>query len=57
MITLKLAWRSRNSNGKAEKAERAVREVLGAQCAADMEIIWLFSNTVHERTLVARLLK
>jgi hypothetical protein len=56
VITLKLAWRSRKSAGKAEKAERAVREVLAAQIAPHMEIVWLFSNTVHERTLIARLL-
>ena len=48
VITLKLAWRSRKSAGKAEKAEKAVREVLATQIAPEMEIVWLVSANAQE---------
>lgn len=55
VITMKLVWRGRNSYAKAEKAEKAVRAGLAEHCSEDMEMLWLFSNTQHERTLIAQL--
>ena len=52
---MKLVWRGRNYRSKAAKAEAVVREGLAEHCSKDMEMLWLFSNTQHERTLIAQL--
>ena len=52
VITLKLVWQGKDAH---IKGEAAARKALHGQVEEGLEVLWLFSNTMNERTVVARL--